>query len=132
MTTIGDIAVQSFVFAEDIREEKSGKHIIIGATAEGLELTEIPGRVPMALYFELRIPTAGRRTLVVHLAGPGEGTGELNVNLETTRGESVATIYTPKLELLIEREGDLIVSVSCGDSEVREVGRRTFKRSADV
>ena len=59
MTKSAPFEVRSFIVAEDVRLEATGKHTIVGAYPGGLSLGEFPARIPVAVYVEFS-PKSGR------------------------------------------------------------------------
>ena len=127
MIKFGETLIQSFVLAEDVRPESSGKFVIVGAFPSGLNIASFPARTPIAIYAELIPPRTGKHSIHFRLSGPGEGTGLVVAQIDVQIAGLGMSVFTPRFELLIENPGELVVSLSEDGSSWVEVTRRAFE-----
>lgn len=132
MIKVDDLSLQSFVFCEDVRMEATGKHFIVGAIGSGVQLETLPGRIPVALYFELLVPRPGQHELEIRLAGPGEKFGVFQVVLGTAEADTATTLYTPRLDVLIEEPGEMTISLRRSEGEWVEIAQRQIIQARSV
>ncbi len=120
--------IKTIVFCEEVRQEANGKHIVIGAVGGDLKVMGFPGRVPIALYLEIELPEIGHHSFDFRLTYAGEESLQLSLQIDKHDSPNpIASIFTPRLDLLTKQPGDLVVEMSGGDGEWTEILRRSFQ-----
>jgi hypothetical protein len=64
------------------------------------------------MYFQVKIARAGEQKFYFKMSGPGEGSFTAGMMATTPRDGETVILVTPKMEVLMEQEGTLRVSVS--------------------
>lgn len=104
--------VNHALLCEDIREEKTGKHTLVGVYSGDVDISGIPGTMAIALYIELQVIIPGKYELSLRLSGPGEHSATLKANLALEKNNKFAILATPRIDLLVDREGILKIEMS--------------------
>ncbi len=101
------------IVCEDIREEKTGKHMLVGVfSGDNIQVSHMPGNMAIACYMKVRILEAGTHELRVRIAGPGDQEAMLKARLDFPPEKGLAIIATPRVDLSVENDGTLRMDIS--------------------
>ncbi len=111
------LKVKNAIFCEDIREEKSNKHILIGVFSGGVNVVKIPATIKVAVYAQIEIKGDVPKEIFIKFSGPGKGQAILKVEVvvDETESQKYVTIATSSFGVNIEKEG--ILRVEMGEAE---------------
>ena len=104
--------IKNSLLCEDIREEKTGKRTLVGVYSGDVDISEIPGTMAIALYTEIEILIPGNYELSLRLSGPGDHSATLKANLALDKINKFAILATPRIDILVDREGTLKFEIS--------------------
>lgn len=108
--------IQVAIVCEDIREEKRGKHTLVGVySGDEIQLAQIPGNIAIACFIEAVVLEPGPFELTMRLSGPGEHQALLKAMLDLPSTEGTAIIATPRIDLLVDTEG--VFQIDIGSDE---------------
>ena len=94
------------IACEDIREEKLGKHTLVGVYAgDEIQLAQIPGNIAIACFIEAIVLEPGPFEMSMRLSGPGDHQALLKAMLDFPMLKGTAVIATPRIDLLVDSEG---------------------------
>lgn len=94
------------IACEDIREEKLGKHTLVGVYAgDEIQLAQIPGNIAIACFIEAIVLEPGPFEMTMRLSGPGDYQALLKAMLDFPASKGTAIIATPRIDLLVDSEG---------------------------
>ncbi|MFN3623681.1 MAG: hypothetical protein ACK4TP_06410 [Hyphomicrobium sp.] len=97
--------VKSVVLCDDIRQEKSGKFILIGAYLGTMLVSSLPARLKLSWWILATPAKKGKETIRVRLMSDGSGpifTGELELSVGSL--EEIA-IVLPPIPVELKKEG---------------------------
>lgn len=104
------------IVCEDIREEKLGKHTLVGVYAgDEIQLAQIPGNIAIACFIEAIVLEPGPFEMTMRLSGPGEHQALLKAMLDFPASKGTAIIATPRIDLLVDTEG--VFQIDMGSDE---------------
>ena len=96
--------IEKSILCEDVREEISKKHTLVGVYAGDILISAIPGSMSLALYIEASVAKIGKFDLNLKLSGPGEHEATLKARIDVAQ-PGTAVIATPRIDLLVDQEG---------------------------
>lgn len=116
--------VRNAIFCEDIREEKSNKHILIGVFGGDLHVAEIPALVRLAIYTEIEIKGDIPSQVFLKISGPGDGyaimQAQPRVNEEADNLQTIV-ISTPSFAIQAESEGNIKVEIGFQEDRLQQI-----------
>jgi len=119
--------VRNVIFCEDIREEKSNKHILIGVFGGDLHVAEFPAFIRLAIFTEIEIKGDIPPKVYLKISGPSEGMAlmeaEPRVNSEADNLQSIV-ISTPSFAIQAEAEGVIKVEVGFEEGRLQRIGSK--------
>lgn len=124
--------IRTFLFAEDIRQEKSNKYIVAGIFNSVVMVSDLPARIPVAFYMEFFPVPEGPLDISIKISGPGEDSVVINVKAEIHDPSRPLVVPSPRLEIALECEGTLIVEIQFDDGEYQEADRVQIKRDPTI
>lgn len=104
--------VQLCVMCEDVREEKNGKHSLIGVYSGDILISELPGDISMAFFIEIIIREVGLHELQLRLSGPGAHSATLKAQVDLTEKNAVSVLKTPRIQAGLEEPGTFRFDIS--------------------
>jgi hypothetical protein len=111
---------------EDIREEKHGKHSLMGLYTGDILISDIPGNVPMAFFMEFEVKDPGKHLFWLRLSGPGEHNATLRAEVELPQSGALAVLKTPRIDLLVDAEGIFTFDISTDNENWENLLRKEF------
>ncbi len=112
------------VFCDDIRQEITGKHILIGVYGADLVPSILPTAFPIAIWIRVWGLQPGNHQFEMFLIDPsGREAGKLSAetNVETSDAPTVFAMSGIPIEL--QKAGDIIVQFAFDGGDLIEVGR---------
>lgn len=109
-----EITIEAAILCEDIRQEKSNKFILIGVYVGDIYVTTLPAPAPIAIFISGE-PTEDSGELWLRLSGPGEGKAKMKMAYKRSPESTNISIASPALEVLLEKEGTLVIERSFDD-----------------
>lgn len=104
------------IACEDIREEKSGKHTLVGVySGDAIQISQIPGNMAIACFIEASVTQAGKHDMSIRISGPGDHEATLKARLEFPAEKGTAVIATPRVDLLVDSEGVFRMDISSNE-----------------
>ena len=127
---MGNVKIINAVLCEDIRHEINNKNSLIGVFSGDVLISELPGKVRFAIYYEASVEMPGKIKSEIRLqyADKAAFTAELEHDVQTKYISSA----TPPFELVIENEGDFVVSVRFEEQDWKEIIRRRISLDARI
>jgi len=118
------IKVRNAIFCEDIREEKSNKHILIGVFGGDINVSELPALVRLAIYTEIELKGDVPSKVFLKISGPGEGfammQAEPRINDEADSLQTIV-ISTPSFAINADSEGIIKVEVGFQEDSLQQI-----------
>ncbi len=109
--------IKTFLVAEDVRQEKSNKYIVIGIFSGMIKVKDMPARIPLAFFMEFYPVPLGQINIWLRLTLPQGDQVEMNVLANVKDNSRAMVIPSPRFEVHIEQEGDLKIDVRFDDGE---------------
>lgn len=116
--------IMNAILCEDVRREVNGKHTIVGAVSEGLNIASFPGQIRVAVYLELALVNAGEHSLYIRLSYSKVAPVVIQVDLQTETKNTVAGIGVPSFNLPVTAPGWIVLEISEDEQKWRRVLRR--------
>ncbi len=113
--------VKTFLVAEDVRQEKSNKYIVIGIFSDLIKVQEMPARIPLAFFMEFFPVPMGTLNIWLRLTLPGGDMLEIRVLANVHDNSRALVIPSPRIEVNIEQEGQLQIDVKFDDGDYSTV-----------
>lgn len=119
--------IKTVLFCEEVRQEKSNKYIILGVFNGLIIVNHLPATVPIALYLEYFPVPLGKFTIGLRISGPGKGSFEMAIEANVHDASRPLVLPTPRFEVTLECEGDLLVEVKFEGGEYQKAGSAGVK-----
>jgi hypothetical protein len=110
-----NISIVSKILCEDIRQEKSNKHILIGVYGGNIVVPKTPANISLAVYIEAKMLKIKPSSVWLKFSGPGKGSGKIKLDYIPGGGDENLIIPTPKVGVLLEKEGAFSIEISDDD-----------------
>ena len=121
------------IACEDIREEKSGKHTLVGVySGDSILISAIPGNMAIAFFMEVRVKKTGAFNISIKLTGPGKHEAILKATLNLAQAEGVAIIASPRIDLLVDSEGTFLMDISTDEKDWVNVITRNISLNPSI
>lgn len=119
------------LFCDDVRIERTGKHLIIGVYLNELIPLEMPSNVALSLWVRFQGIPAGNHRLALRIKPPGD-VPSITVDGGGENGEDDVTMIVGGLPIELQTTGLLSVYVAFDGEPETEVGtiKITSPRSA--
>lgn len=125
--------IRSVVACEDIREEKFGKHTLVGVySGDTIQVAQIPGNIAIACFIEFEIQELGVHELGLKLSGPGKHEATLKARLSFSETGVFAVIATPRIDLLADEEGTLCFDIGSDAGGWQRIVTRKIVHNPDI
>lgn len=109
--------VKTFLVAEDVRQEKTNKYMVVGIFSGLIKVKEIPAKIPLAFFMEFFPVPLGSLAIWLRMTLPGGGKAELHVLANVKDNTRPLVIPSPRIEANIEQEGELKIEVKFDDGD---------------
>lgn len=105
---MADFQVNAVVVCEDIRREITNKDILIGAYGSEIMIHALPAQIRVAFWMELLYKKSGKSELYLKIDAPNAGPAfEFRLLMDIPNTQMPTPIFTPQIDILVEREGKL-------------------------
>lgn len=112
------------VFCDDIRQEITGKHILIGVYGGDLVPGILPATFPIAIWVRFWGLQAGRHSFEMRLFDPnGRQTGALGGDTDVMASDAPTVFAMSGLPVELQTPGDIVVQFAFDGGEPVEIGR---------
>ena len=128
---MADVEAKGVILCDDIRQEQSGKYIIIGVYSAGVLVTQMPATLRLSLYTTLKFSEAGRFDLTI-LAEFKDSKAMIKVAMDVKDTDLLTAVPTPPLPITFSEPGDLLVSVGLSEDTMKEAARFSVDINPDV
>ncbi|MFD9902608.1 DUF6941 family protein [Mesorhizobium sp. NPDC059025] len=116
------------LFCDDVRQEASGKHILIGVFGTDILPSNLPGVLPLAMYLRVFGMTKGdhhfRITLVT---SDGDWRGEIDGQTRVMDDTTASIFPFGAIPIHIEKPGAIIANLSIDGSNAVPIGSITVR-----
>jgi hypothetical protein len=126
-----NLKVRNVVLCEDVRQEKSNKYILIGVFAGDINVSELPARLPLSLYFDGYVTAAGQGNIAIRVSGPGDGSAVINAKYASSDAGPVA-LSTPRMDVNMECEGIFKVEFSEDNTNWKTMVEKKVRVESDL
>lgn len=106
----------SVILCDDVRTEQNGKHIVIGAFAEGINVPHFPATIAVAQFLVFTTVGQGHASFELQLRWPGSEPPLPTIQMEAevsapTKPNRLQTAAIPPMAIVVEEPGE--ISVYC-------------------
>ena len=125
------IKIQSVIICDDIRKEITGKDILIGVYAGGINVPSYPVTLPLAFWIVLDPEQSSNYKCEITIQSPS-GNPPIKMEAEIEVGQPVGPgiLALSKVPIRIENDGDITVSLKVDDVDFGVVKSTPVSRSA--
>jgi len=117
----------SVVFCDDIRQEVSGKHIIVGMYSGDLIPETIPTSFPMSIMIRVQGLT-GKHSFQVTVSSPGgKHGGTMGGEMDVPEYVAAFPLIFVGVPVQVDEYGDITVDVSLDGTDQKRVGTLAVK-----
>ena len=125
--------ILSVVACEDVREEKFGKHTLVGVySGDTIQVAQIPGNIAIACFIEISTLELGVHELGLKISGPGKHEATLKARLSFSETGVFAVIVTPRIDLLVDEEGTLSFDIGSDTSGWQRIITRKIVHNSEI
>lgn len=110
------------ILCDEIRQEMSGKYIIIGAYPSGLLVQSIPANIGLSLYLNLAFSEVGSHEIVIDIKYL-DNHAKMAVNLDVAIPDAAMAVPTPRMPFIFSEPCEILVSVGFHEEALLEVAR---------
>lgn len=105
---MADFQINTVVICDDIRREISHKDILVGVYGSEIVVHSLPIQLQLAFWLELQVKKSGHFELFLQIEAPNSAPRfEFRLNLEVLSNRLPFGIFTPQVNVPVEREGKL-------------------------
>jgi len=94
------------LFCDDVRQEKTGKHILVGVYDEKL-IVESPSQLDLMMFLRVRGLKQGLHDIAFKLTGAAEGNLKGEGKIEVGDDSKHVTLVTPKARIFVDANCEL-------------------------
>jgi hypothetical protein len=108
----------------------NGKHTIVGAVSEGLNVASFPGQIRVAVYLEMALSNVGDHRFYIRLSYSKVDPVVIQVDLHIEKENTVAGMGVPSFNLPVIAPGWIVLEISEDEQKWRRVLRRPVRVGA--
>jgi hypothetical protein len=130
--TVSDqVVISQVVVSEDIREEISGKHSLIGVYTGDIGVRQFPAKIRLAYFIEVRVSAAGDHRIVFRIMFNAKEAGQFNTSLPAPHA-GVGILVLPRMGIPLNEPTKIRLEVRTSDDQWVSVEERTVMLSATM
>ena len=117
-----ELKCKGVILCDEIRQEMSGKYLILGAYPSGITVQSMPANLGLSLYFIVEFSDIGSQTLHIDVTYLDHN-AKMIVELEVAIPNTPMAVPTPRMPFSIADPCDLVVSVGLDEDKLSEAAR---------
>lgn len=122
----------SVIFCDDIRQEVSGKHLIVGAYSGNLIPSGIPGTFPLSVLIKIQ-GLEGRHRFVLRLLAPdGSESARIEDDLDVPNSLGGFPIVFVGAPMTITKSGEIVLEMSMDSEPPQKIGTLTVQTTEEA
>lgn len=120
-----EFTVENVVVCDDIRQEISHKHILVGVYSNVINIAMLPANINLAFWIELLCKKRGPLALQLKIELPGNPTGfHIGIDMTIDNTANSAPLATPQINCLITQEGEIKLFLRATGTEKWRLSKR--------
>jgi hypothetical protein len=128
---VAKVNCKGVILCDEIRQEATGKYIILGVYSGGVVVPALPSQIALSLYVMAEFEATGEQTLMIQVVH-GDNTAIMGVILDVPAANYPIAVPTPKLPITLTDESDLVVSIGLSADELELAARFPVSLNPDI
>jgi hypothetical protein len=126
-----DVRCKAVLLCEEIREEKSGKYLLVGVYPGGIAVASFPAKIRASSYLILHADVAGEYEIEIKMKYK-EAEQTFAVQFETLADNTEVSIPTPSASLTVIEDGAIEIFVGPTGGYLERVAACPVDERADI
>lgn len=119
------------LFCDDIRQEITGKHMLIGVYDDQLNMNAGPGILPLAVYLQILGIPEGDHTLHIvahkHIGNQRTEIAVVDIDVNIAKGNRLVALALPQLPVHVDSDCLVSVNIVVDDDIPLDAGELSIK-----